>query len=92
MCFLCKRNHADCLHHIISPSSVRYVQGKHNESIFNSCPLNNFECHIGKTLHTKEMESLLLKIVFNYIMENKNNYKFSENDIRFLEVYKDLYL
>ncbi len=38
------------------------------------------------------MESLLLKRVFNYIMENKNNYKFSENDIRFLEVYKDLYL
>jgi hypothetical protein len=40
-CLLCGMNQQDALHHIVSPSSRHYVEGKHNESVFNSCPIHN---------------------------------------------------
>ena len=34
-------NQQDVLHHIVSPSSHLYIDGDHNESVFNSCPVHN---------------------------------------------------
>lgn len=40
-CLICGFNQPDALHHIVSPSSKHYVAGKHNESVYNSCPIHN---------------------------------------------------
>jgi len=40
-CMLCGLNKFDALHHIISSSSRHWKEGKHNESIYNSCPIHN---------------------------------------------------
>ena len=41
-CLVCGFNRPDALHHIISPSSKFHKDGKHNESVFNSCPVHNY--------------------------------------------------
>ena len=79
-------NDADCLHHIKSPCSVDYVAGDHNQSIFNSCPLNNFRNHIGHPMHLLEKERMLIDRVGKAVMER--NYKPNERDCRFLKIYK----
>lgn len=41
-CNVCFLNQFDVLHHIISPSVRHYVQGSHNMSALNSCPIHNY--------------------------------------------------
>ena len=85
----CRKNHADCLHHIISPQSSGYIKGKHNESIYNSAPVNNWDCHIHKSMHIEKNERELLKEVKRIL--DLNGYEPDDNDKKFLEVYKDYY-
>ena len=83
-------NDADCLHHIISPSSRFFKKGDFNKSIFNSCPLNNFRNHLyNPSLHKPETEKRLLKKVAQIIMDN--GHKITERDARFYKEYKELY-
>jgi len=85
----CRKNHADCLHHIISPSSSGYIKGNHNESIYNSAPVNNWNCHIHKSMHIEKNERELLKEVKSIL--DRELYIPDDNDKKFLEVYKDYY-
>lgn len=89
VCLSCMRSHSNCLHHIMSPSSIDYVKGKHNESIYNSCPLNNEECHLYKPLHNFNKQKELLLKVKSII--DISDYKIDDNDKKFLEVYKKYY-
>jgi len=77
---------ADCLHHIKSPSSSDWKAGKHNKSILNSCPLNNFRNHIGNgEIHhinvEKELALRVLQSLQNY------DYVLTEIDQKFLDEY-----
>jgi hypothetical protein len=91
-CMFCGRNHQDVLHHIISPSSRFYVDGDHNESVFNSCPIHNYGCHIGNesVLYSEETIRKLLERVAMALIDDLQ-YKPDERDIRFFKVYKKLY-
>lgn len=42
-CMVCDKNMWNALHHIISSSIEGYKDGKHNESILNSCPIHNYK-------------------------------------------------
>jgi hypothetical protein len=88
-CLICGKNHADCLHHIISPSSQNYMPGEHNKSIFNACPVNNWDCHIGKPLHTAQIQAQLIRRVKKII--DKSDYKLNKLDKKFLQVYEEYY-
>lgn len=92
-CADCGQNHADCTHHIISPTSFDYIKGDHNESIFNSCRLSNENCHLYKPLQNRQTQEKLLKKTYDIIMrEVDNNYfKLIEKDYRFLKYYKKFY-
>ena len=80
------RNDADCLHHIKSPSSSDYQSGRHNTSVLNSCPLNNFRNHIGNgNIHNKNIEvELILRTL--KVVQNEQ-YVLQEKDTIFLEKY-----
>ena len=41
-CAVCGLNQWDVLHHIMSPSVHDYVDGEHNTSVLNSCPIHNY--------------------------------------------------
>lgn len=41
-CIVCGFNGWDVLHHIMSSTSSNYIDGKHNESVYNSCPIHNY--------------------------------------------------
>ncbi len=80
------KNDADCLHHIKSPSSSDYKSGKHNQSVLNSCPLNNFRNHIGNgIIHNKNVEVELCMRVLKVVQDKQ--YVLKDNDLKFLEVY-----
>ena len=86
----CNKNHADCLHHIIaSQSSYDYIKGKHNESILNSCPLNNDECHIHKNLHTFAKQKYFLLRVKSIL--DSQGYRYKEIDREFIKKYNKYY-
>ena len=89
----CGKNHADCLHHIFSPSTHYYVAGEHNKSIFNSCPLKNDGCHIGNEhkLHEREETIYLLKKVRAIVESDQLCYQLRDIDHKFLEVYAKFY-
>lgn len=82
------KNDADCLHHIKSPQSQDYIEGEHNTSVLNSCPLNNFRNHIHKNLHDIKTETKLIKEVIRIALQNE--YRFNEKDVEFLKKYKIL--
>jgi hypothetical protein len=86
---ICKKSHADSLHHILSSSSIYWIKGKHNESIYNSCPVNNLDCHIGKPMHNPISEGELLRTIKEIV--DKNNYKQEDNDKHFLKIYARYY-
>lgn len=92
-CAICGQNHADCIHHIISPTSFDYIPGNHNESIFNSCRLNNLNCHIGKPMQNRQLQEKLLKYTYNIVMEavDEGWFQLLEKDYRFLKNYKQFY-
>ncbi len=83
-CFYCDKYGWDAVHHI---------QKRNSNSLLNACPIHNEKCHLynGK-LHHKSVEKKLLKKTLLYLL--KQNYKFDENDKRFiemnLEIYKDI--
>jgi len=88
-CIECGRNHANCLHHIISSSSQDYVKGKHNESILNACMLNNEECHLYKPLHSFAKQKYFLLKVKSIL--DQRGYKYEEIDYQFMIVYSKYY-
>lgn len=88
-CLMCGRSHANTLHHIISPTSNSYVKGNHNRSIYNSCPVNNNDCHLYKPLHNFAKEKELLLKVKDVI--DRAKYKPNETDNQFLKVYEKYY-
>jgi len=92
-CLECGKNHADCLHHCISPTASCYIKGDHNTSIFNSVPLNNYECHIGKPLQNISLQKKYLKRTAEIVAEALQNgeYGLTKKDYAFLRVYKDMY-
>ena len=92
-CATCEQNHADCTHHIISSVAIDYIKGDHNESIFNSCRLNNEKCHLHKPMQNRQLQKFLLKKTYEIVMEAVDNKEFEliEKDYRFLRYYKNLY-
>lgn len=88
-CAICGQNHSDCIHHIISPASFNYVAGKHNESIFNSCRLNNENCHLYKPMQNTELQRELLRRTYKIVMEE--GAILTKDDYSFLLIYKDVY-
>lgn len=76
---------SDSLHHIISPSSQRYKEGEFNESIFNSCPIDNLKNHIGNAMHTIEKEDLLLERVMTVLVDR--DWKLKQVDKNFIKTY-----
>lgn len=90
ICNWCDTWGANCFHHIISPSSLRYKAGSHNSSIFNSSPLHNHKCHLynGK-LHHEGSEGMLLIKTMHYLMSH--GYKPNAKDAEFYMIYKWLY-
>ena len=85
---------ADALHHIVSPSSMEYIDGEHNESILNSCPIHNQRCHIGNEayLYKKENIARILKMV-KRVLELYQDIDISQqqNDRDFEKLYRQLY-
>ena len=88
-CIECGKNHTDALHHIISPSSIDYIKGKHNESILNSCPINNHECHLYKPLHSFKKQKELLNKVKDIL--DQRNYQYDLIDYQFIIKYRKYY-
>ena len=89
-CFYCGKSHADCFHHIMSPSSQRFIDGDFNSSILNSCPVNNQFCHIHKgELHSEMIEKTFARKVINTLIES--GYKMNEKDFVFYNKYPFLY-
>ena len=90
ICLWCGKAHADCIHHIKSLSSQRFVEGKFNQSMLNACPINNFECHIDNgELHRPENERMLAQKVLKTLL--KDRYKLKKTDKDFVENYPELY-
>jgi hypothetical protein len=89
-CIVCGKNGWDALHHIISPAMDVYVKGEHNRSIYNSCPVHNFSCHLekGDLSNPKVISELLVK-VFKHL--DAMNYEPKIIDYKFVDVYKELY-
>lgn len=88
-CMVCGENRWDALHHIMSPSSIRFVEGKHNTSILNSSPIHNFKCHIGNEGWLRKNEGYLLKRTLSAL--ERMGYELSDKDEKFLNIYKSLY-
>lgn len=89
----CRQSHADCIHHIISPVAHSYIKGKHNESIFNSAPLNNENCNLGLPLQNEKTEKALLNEVYQIVMDrvDRREFELEEVDYEFLRKYKKFY-
>jgi hypothetical protein len=89
----CEQNHADCIHHIISPTAFKYVDGKHNESIFNSAPVNNENCHLYKPMQNEKLQRALLNRIYEIVMDrvDRREYQLTQKDYKFLKVYKKFY-
>lgn len=91
-CLICDKNQQDVLHHIVSPSSSQYIDGSHNESTFNSCPIHNFGCHIGNEAYLYSIEGitkLLNKALQSLILHL--DYQPDTNDLLFYKTYYKLY-
>lgn len=100
-CLVCHRNQWEVLHHIMSPSSHDYIDGEHNESILNSCPIHNYKhpqaegsepnCHIGNDgwLHQQENASMLLHRTREALVDL--GYQLKPIDMLFLKTYKKMY-
>jgi len=90
-CMICGRNQQDVLHHIMSPSTRHYIDGKHNESVFNSCPIHNFGCHIGNEAYLNSDGGTinLLGKTLEALVEM--DYTLKQIDIDFINTYHSLY-
>jgi len=90
-CLVCDKNCFDALHHIISPSSSFYVEGEHNTSILNSCPIHNYPCHIGREGLLFQEEAMRVLLAKTAEALDWQGYEYTENDREFICVYKKLY-
>ena len=80
-CWWCKKQHANCLHHIL---------GRISNSPLNAAPLNNFECHIGNgKLASIKVQGQLLRKTLKYL--EKNNYTLTQEDHLFMLRFKRIY-
>lgn len=87
-CMWCGQNDWDCLHHIISPSSMNHKHGKFNESIFNSSPMHNSGCHLDNgRLHHGDVEIKLLDKTMQAL--KIQGYELTENDQEFFDAYHE---
>jgi len=85
-CMWCGKNQWDCLHHIISPSSMDHKHGDFNTSILNSSAMHNSGCHLDNgELHHRDVEIKLLKKTLD--MLTFKSYKLTEVDKEFQKVY-----
>lgn len=89
-CMICGKNQIDTLHHIISPSVRFYVRGIHNTSVFNSCPIHNYGCHINNEayLYNDEGVRALLKKTKDAL--DDMGYTLKPVDREFLKIYGEL--
>ena len=90
----CNKNHADVVHHIISPTAYFcYVSGKHNTSIFNSTKVNNDSCHLYKPMQNKARVKAFLNKTKEIVMQKVKNreYALDNNDYQFLKIYEKSY-
>lgn len=85
-CYMCGMNHADCLHHI---KGRGYKNDKAESSPLNAAPVSNTQCHLGKNMHTEEIERKLLNKTFDYLLSV--GYSLTENDKEFIGKYKKYY-
>lgn len=85
-------NQQDVLHHIVSPSSHLYIDGDHNTSVFNSCPIHNQKCHIGNEayLYADETIKKLLNDVARALLFDLD-YVPNQKDLLFINTYAHLY-
>lgn len=91
-CMVCKENGCEVLHHIISPSSSLYIDGAHNNSIYNSCPVHNQRCHVGNEAHLYDPENIKLYLLRTRVTVNQFlEYEDDDNDREFKRVYAHLY-
>lgn len=90
-CMICGRNQQDVLHHIMSPSTMLFVDGEHNTSVFNSCPIHNYGCHIGNEayLNSEVGVKTLLRKTAEALIEM--DYRANETDRIFIHTYRHLY-
>ena len=85
-CMWCGKNRWDCLHHIISPSSMGHTHGDFNTSILNSSAMHNCGCHLDNgELHHRETEIKLLEKTLTMLKFKK--YKLTDLDKQFQKVY-----
>lgn len=92
-CMVCGKNQQDVLHHIMCPSVVaHFVDGEHNTSVFNSCPIHNYVCHIGNESFLYSMAGLrkLLNEVARALLF-EHNYLPNKKDLEFVSTYKNFY-
>lgn len=90
LCHWCGEPGANAFHHIVSPNTAGYKKGEFNQSLLNSCPIHNFECHVGNgRLGKEENQSMLLKKTIKALL--KRNYEFKEIDVEFYQEYKEMY-
>lgn len=89
-CMICGKNQWGVLHHIISPSIHGYKDGKHNESVLNSCPIHNFGCHIDNEAWLGRNVSYLLKKTLNALLSE--GYELKPIDREFMRVYNKFYV
>ena len=87
-CMWCGENKWDCLHHIISPSSMGHQPGEFNASILNSSPMHNHKCHLdnGK-LHHRDTEIKLLEKTMTVLIHKE--YKLTDLDREFIDAYRE---
>lgn len=89
-CLWCGKSHPDCFHHIKSLSSQDYQKGYFNRSVLNSCPINNFDCHLNNgELHKLENEKMLLGKVKDCLL--KSDYQLKQIDRIFMKTYRKMY-
>jgi hypothetical protein len=75
----------------MSSSSPRFVEGDFNDSILNSCPINNWKCHLDNSaLHFPENEKILLRKTIKILL--KGGYELKEKDLQFYKAYRNLYI
>lgn len=90
-CMVCGMNRIDALHHIVSPSSRHYVPGKHNESVYNSCPIHNQICHVGNEAYLYDTETIKMLLKKTRDALKELGYAPTPLDLEFLRIYADLY-
>ena len=87
-CWWCKRNGADCLHHIVGRG------GKNStceSSILNAAPMCNNRCHLPNHALMRTDEQIKKLLAHTYSFLTNSGYVLKEIDVKFLEKYIQYY-